>query len=177
MTMRRFVGERRGGPFHDVVALYAQAHLLQIMQGTACNALHPVKQRCCRWLLQTQDRVGSSEFLLEAGFSRHHAGRAAPDRDARPGCTAGGRPDHEQVRAYSRPEEEARTDRMRVLRRHSQTVPAARVVIASGSGDRRRVPACAIVAADVTEAPIRRLAFRHGVCTSELSSHSDVFIM
>ena len=61
-------GERRGGPFHDVVALYAQAHLLQIMQGTACNALHPVKQRRCRWLLQTQDRVGSSEFLLKQDF-------------------------------------------------------------------------------------------------------------
>jgi len=50
------------------VALYAQANLLQIMQGTACNALHAVKQRCCRWLLQTQDRVGSSEFLLKQEF-------------------------------------------------------------------------------------------------------------
>jgi CRP-like cAMP-binding protein len=38
------------------------------MQGTACNALHGVKQRCCRWLLQTQDRVGSSEFLLKQEF-------------------------------------------------------------------------------------------------------------
>jgi CRP-like cAMP-binding protein len=38
------------------------------MQGTACNALHAVKQRCCRWLLQTQDRVGSSEFLLKQDF-------------------------------------------------------------------------------------------------------------
>jgi hypothetical protein len=27
--------------------------------------LHNVKQRCCRWLLQTQDRVGSREFLLK----------------------------------------------------------------------------------------------------------------
>ena len=42
--------------------------MLQIMQGTACNALHPVTQRCCRWLLQTQDRVGSSEFLLKQDF-------------------------------------------------------------------------------------------------------------
>ena len=56
------------GPFHDVLALYAQANLLQIMQGAACNALHDVKQRCCRWLLQTQDRVGSSEFLLKQEF-------------------------------------------------------------------------------------------------------------
>jgi len=69
MTVRRFVQESRTpGPFHDVVALYAQAHLLQIMQGTACNALHAVTQRCCRWLLQTQDRVGSGEFLLKQEF-------------------------------------------------------------------------------------------------------------
>jgi hypothetical protein len=59
MSVSGFVKESTGGgPFRDVVALYAQANLLQIMQCTACNALHDVKQRCCRWLLQTQDRVG-----------------------------------------------------------------------------------------------------------------------
>jgi CRP-like cAMP-binding protein len=56
------------GPFRDVVALYAQANLLQIMQCTACNALHGVKERCCRWLLQTQDRVGSEDLLLKHEF-------------------------------------------------------------------------------------------------------------
>jgi CRP-like cAMP-binding protein len=69
MTVRRFVKESAtAGPFHDVIALYAQANVLQIMQGTACNALHDVKQRCCRWLLQTQDRVGSREFFLKQEF-------------------------------------------------------------------------------------------------------------
>ena len=69
MTVRRFVKESATpGPFHDVLALYAQANLLQIMQGTACNALHSVTQRCCRWLLQTQDRVGATEFLLKQEF-------------------------------------------------------------------------------------------------------------
>jgi CRP-like cAMP-binding protein len=69
MRVRRFLKESASpGPFHDVLALYAQANLLQIMQGTACNALHGVKQRCCRWLLQTQDRVGSVEFLLKQEF-------------------------------------------------------------------------------------------------------------
>ena len=69
MTVRRFLKESATpGPFHDVLALYAQVNLLQIMQGTACNALHGVTQRCCRWLLQTQDRVGSSEFFLKQDF-------------------------------------------------------------------------------------------------------------
>jgi CRP-like cAMP-binding protein len=69
MTVGRFVKESASsGPFRDVVALYAQANLLQVMQCTACNALHGVKERCCRWLLQTQDRVGSEEFLLKHEF-------------------------------------------------------------------------------------------------------------
>jgi CRP-like cAMP-binding protein len=38
------------------------------MQCTACNALHDVTQRCCRWLLQTQDRVGEREFVLKHEF-------------------------------------------------------------------------------------------------------------
>jgi CRP-like cAMP-binding protein len=69
MTVGRFVQESAPpGPFRDVLALYAQANLLQSMQGTACNALHHVKQRCCRWLLQTQDRVGARQFLLKQEF-------------------------------------------------------------------------------------------------------------
>lgn len=69
MSVARFIKESgTAGPFRDAVALYAQANLLQIMQGTACNALHTVKQRCCRWLLQTQDRVESREFLLKQEF-------------------------------------------------------------------------------------------------------------
>ena len=68
MTASRFVKETAAGPFREVVGLYAQANLLQIMQCAACNALHDVKQRCCRWLLQTQDRVGSSEFQLKQEF-------------------------------------------------------------------------------------------------------------
>ena len=69
MTVARFVKESAAaGPFRDVIALYAQANLLQIMQCTACNALHGVRERCCRWLLQTQDRVGSDDFLLKHEF-------------------------------------------------------------------------------------------------------------
>ena len=65
MSAADFIAATAKGPFHDIIALYAQANLLEIMQTTACNALHDVKRRCCRWLLQTQDRVRSSEFLLK----------------------------------------------------------------------------------------------------------------
>jgi CRP-like cAMP-binding protein len=43
---------------------YAGRHRLP---STILN-VHGVKQRCCRWLWQTQDRVGSSEFLLKQDF-------------------------------------------------------------------------------------------------------------
>ena len=56
------------GTFRELMALYAQATLLQTMQCTACNALHDVTQRCCRWLLQTHDRVDADDFLLKQEF-------------------------------------------------------------------------------------------------------------
>ena len=39
MTVGRFMKESMPpGPFHDILALLAQANLLQIMKGAACNA-------------------------------------------------------------------------------------------------------------------------------------------
>lgn len=69
MAAARFIEETTGaGAFRDVVSIYAQANLLQVMQCTACNALHSVTQRCCRWLLQTRDRVDDDTFLLKQEF-------------------------------------------------------------------------------------------------------------
>jgi len=69
MTAARFVKETaNAGPFRNVVNLYAQANLLQIMQCTACNALHNVTQRACRWLLQTRDRVEDDTLALKQEF-------------------------------------------------------------------------------------------------------------
>jgi CRP-like cAMP-binding protein len=69
MAAARFVEESgRPGPFRNIMGRYVQANLLQVMQCTACNALHNVEQRCCRWLLQTHDRVGADEFLLKHEF-------------------------------------------------------------------------------------------------------------
>jgi hypothetical protein len=56
------------GPFRDIVGRYAQVNLLQVMQCTACNALHNIEERCSRWLLQTHDRIGQDEFVLKHEF-------------------------------------------------------------------------------------------------------------
>lgn len=66
MPVRRFLDfTALPGPFRDAISRYAQAYLLQVMQSVACNALHRIEQRCCRWLLETHDRIEGDEFLLK----------------------------------------------------------------------------------------------------------------
>ena len=48
----------------EEVARHAQASIIQSAQATACNALHDVEGRMCRWLLMTQDRLMSSQVPL-----------------------------------------------------------------------------------------------------------------
>lgn len=47
---------------------YTQALISMIARAVACNALHSVLQRACRWLLTTHDRVAEDEFLLTQEF-------------------------------------------------------------------------------------------------------------
>jgi CRP-like cAMP-binding protein len=47
-----------------LVLLHARASALQAEQGVACNATHDVQSRLSRWLLMTQDRVGTNTFPL-----------------------------------------------------------------------------------------------------------------
>jgi len=54
----------RSPAVHDLFCRYADALLAQVMQSVACSALHPVEQRCARWLLATHDRVGQSTIPL-----------------------------------------------------------------------------------------------------------------
>jgi len=53
--------------FHRL-AKYLSAYLYQVSQAVACNGLHPVRQRCCRWLLMTHDRVHNDELPLTHEF-------------------------------------------------------------------------------------------------------------
>lgn len=79
MPVGRFIAHTTApGPFRAAVASYAQANVLQIMQGNACNVLHRLEQRCCRWLLQTHDRVTGDEFLLKHEFLSIMLGTTRP---------------------------------------------------------------------------------------------------
>jgi CRP-like cAMP-binding protein len=61
------VGEVGSG-FYGVLARYTQAWCTQLGQHAVCNRVHRVAERCARWLLQTQDRVGRAEFPLTQEF-------------------------------------------------------------------------------------------------------------
>ena len=52
----------------DLVVRYNETHMAIIQQTAGCNALHPVEQRFCRWLLQTRDRCGSDAIPLTQEF-------------------------------------------------------------------------------------------------------------
>jgi hypothetical protein len=48
----------------DHFARYADCLLAQVLQSVGCNAIHDADARLARWLLATQDRVGSDELPL-----------------------------------------------------------------------------------------------------------------
>jgi CRP-like cAMP-binding protein len=63
-----FIASSQNGALHTALNRYTQALMSMIARAVACNALHSVQQRACRWLLQTHDRVGTDEFLLTQEF-------------------------------------------------------------------------------------------------------------
>jgi CRP-like cAMP-binding protein len=58
----------RGGALRDQVGRYVEVFVAQMMQTTACNAVHRVSQRCARWLLMTHDRMHRQDFTLSHEF-------------------------------------------------------------------------------------------------------------
>jgi len=69
MPAAEFVAEfARGGPLRDVVYGYVRAALTASSRQTACNCLHPIDERCARWLLRCHDAVGADEFPLTHEF-------------------------------------------------------------------------------------------------------------
>jgi CRP-like cAMP-binding protein len=57
---------------------YAQLVFETVSQSAACNRLHVIEQRCARWLLMSQDRVGRSRFDLTQEFLAEMLGVRRP---------------------------------------------------------------------------------------------------
>lgn len=56
--------KERSSVIRDLFNRYADTLLAQTLQSVACNALHSLDARLCRWLLTTHDRVDSDEIAL-----------------------------------------------------------------------------------------------------------------
>jgi CRP-like cAMP-binding protein len=52
----------------QLILHYTEALMAQTLQTVACNAVHSVEARCCRWILMSQDRVGEAELPLTHEF-------------------------------------------------------------------------------------------------------------
>jgi CRP-like cAMP-binding protein len=69
LPVKTFLRELSQSPTMQAVFLrYAHAFFNQVAQSAACNHFHTLQQRCCRWLLMTQDRMPGNEFLLTQEF-------------------------------------------------------------------------------------------------------------
>lgn len=58
----------KDGALRQLLILYHAAFSTQVSYSVACNGLHKIEQRCCRWLLMTADRVGSDILPLTHEF-------------------------------------------------------------------------------------------------------------
>jgi CRP-like cAMP-binding protein len=52
------------GPLRRLLLAYHALFFTTVSQSVACNGLHSIQERCCRWLLMTHDRVEGDEFRL-----------------------------------------------------------------------------------------------------------------
>lgn len=64
----------RGGLFQHVLLRYVQLLISQISKTAACNRLHCLEKRLCRWLLLTHDRARSNTFTMTQDFISHMLG-------------------------------------------------------------------------------------------------------
>lgn len=51
-------------PMRNLFARYADCLLAQVLQSTACNAIHSIEQRTAKWMLAAMDRSGGDELPL-----------------------------------------------------------------------------------------------------------------
>jgi CRP-like cAMP-binding protein len=68
----------RNGVLFDRFARYAEARLTALSRSVACNRLHSAQQRYARWVLTTQDRVGTDEFPITQDFLAQMLGVTRP---------------------------------------------------------------------------------------------------
>jgi CRP-like cAMP-binding protein len=75
-AFREVIG--RSPALNRLLLRYTLALMNQMAQNAACNRTHAVEERCARWLLMTQDRVGEATFPLTQEFLAEMLGVRRP---------------------------------------------------------------------------------------------------
>src|ERR1700712_306797 len=70
---------------------YEQFFLAQVQQTAACNALHNVQARTCKWLLRMHDLVGSDIPLTQEFFAQMMGVRRTSVTEVAGGHSKGGK--------------------------------------------------------------------------------------
>jgi CRP-like cAMP-binding protein len=55
----------RNSQFREIIDSFCHGFLETMIQAVACNRLHSLEERCCRWLLSVHDRLGRARFELK----------------------------------------------------------------------------------------------------------------
>jgi CRP-like cAMP-binding protein len=84
MRAGAFVKEvvKKGGPLMRLLQLYTNYFMAMVAQHAACNALHTVQERMCRWILLTHDRVRRDQFQLTQEYLAQMLGVRRPSLSA-----------------------------------------------------------------------------------------------
>jgi CRP-like cAMP-binding protein len=65
ISVRRLAGLAEGSAtLRALIVGYNDIMLAHVQQMAACNALHDVEARLCRWLMQASDRIGTREIMI-----------------------------------------------------------------------------------------------------------------
>jgi CRP-like cAMP-binding protein len=62
------VAAKQSQAIRDLIVRYNDVLIAQIQQSVACNALHPMEARLCRWLLQAHDCMDGEATPLTQEF-------------------------------------------------------------------------------------------------------------
>ena len=64
----------RSDHVRNLLVSYSETQLAQVQQTAACNSMHTIEQRLCRWLLMMHDRAETEELSYTHEFLAHMLG-------------------------------------------------------------------------------------------------------
>ena len=93
----------RNAHIRNLFVSYSETLLAQIQQTVACNSMHTVRERICRWLLMMHDRADGENLSYTHEFLAHVMGTNRKSVTSRGAGPAKGGPHHLSSGKYAGP--------------------------------------------------------------------------